>query len=153
MTGLAPISTQCSLVPKESNVDRTVPQRFKLDAFVPQWLPALIAGDRLGFRIVSGWHQVRRIFSHRPGTSAIRYRLVPYDELESLSRGEGRFESMFDAKGIAKYSSRPREEILFFSMGIPSVAAMRQRGKHPIVLAGRAYFDDPLLFDNNFDFK
>jgi len=140
-------------VPRKNRVKRVVPQRFKLDTFVPQWLPSIPPGERLGLRIISGWHQVRRVFSSRSESTAIPYRLAPYEELESLPCGEGRFESMFDAKGIAKHTSRLREEILFFSMGIPSVAAMRQRGNHPIVLAGRAYFDDPLLFDKNFEFK
>ncbi len=38
-------------------------------------------------------------------------------------------------------------------MGIPDVGSMRQRGHHAIKLVGRAYFDDPDLFDLNFEFE
>ena len=38
-------------------------------------------------------------------------------------------------------------------MGIPDVGSMRQRGHHAIKLVGRAYFDDPLLFEKSFEFN
>jgi hypothetical protein len=59
---------------------------------------------------------------------------------------------MFDPEGIAKGSGRI-EPLIFFSMGIPSVGSMRQRGHHAITLTGREHFDDPFLFDHYFDFR
>jgi hypothetical protein len=59
---------------------------------------------------------------------------------------------MFDAKGIAVSTERI-EPLIFFSMGIPSIGSMRQRGHHAIELTGRDHFDDPLLFEKNFVLK
>ena len=58
---------------------------------------------------------------------------------------------MFDSRGIAKDTGRI-EFLLLFPMGIPDVGSMRQRGHHAIKLVGRSYFDDPELFDKNFEF-
>jgi hypothetical protein len=80
-----------------------------------------------------------------------KYRLAPYEELETLRDADGRARSMFDADGIA-YDSPRIEPLIFFSMGIPAVGSMRQRGHHAIRLVGRAYFDDPLLFEKSFEF-
>jgi hypothetical protein len=77
---------------------------------------------------------------------------VPYDILEVLPREGGRTESIFNPKGIAKCSKRI-ERFIFFSMGIPKIGSMRQRGHHAIELIGRAQFDDPHLFDESFIFK
>jgi hypothetical protein len=38
-------------------------------------------------------------------------------------------------------------------MGIPDVGSMRQRGHHAVKLVGRSDFEDPDLFDDNFEFK
>ena len=78
---------------------------------------------------------------------------LPYEVLEALPKDGDRTESMFDEDGIAKGSERWKEEVLFFSMGVPFVGSMRQRGNHPLVLVGRAHFDDPSLFEKNFVFK
>jgi len=140
-------------VPEEQALDHVIAKRLKLDPFVPQWLPEVAPNERLGIRVMSGWHQVERVFAHEPLQNPIFYELSPYDVLESLPRGDGSYESMFNEDGIVKGSNRRREEVLFFSMGIPWVASMRQRGRHPIALVGRDYFDDPRLFDKNFVFK
>lgn len=140
-------------IPEKQALDHVVAKRLKLDPFVPQWLPEVPPGERLGIRVMSGWHQVERVFAHEPLQDRIFYDLVPYDLLESLPRADGSYQSMFDEDGIVKGSNRTREEVLFFSMGIPSVASMRQRGRHAIALVGRDYFDDPQLFDKNFVFK
>jgi len=120
---------------------------------VPQWLPEITAGRRLGIRLNSGWHQVERLLDAEVPLGSTPYELMPYEVLEALPRGDGRTESMFTAKGIGKGSDRGKEEILFFSMGVPSIGSMRQRGNHPIVLTGRSHFDDPQLFEKNFVFK
>jgi hypothetical protein len=140
-------------VPAEEHLDRVASKRFALDPFVPQYLPPLRPDDRLGVRVVTGWHQVERVIRVPEGESVTPYELLPYDQLEGIPRADSRWESMFDHRGIGKGATRPKEEVLFFSMGIPWVGAMRQRGNHPVLLVGRAYFDDPLLFDKNFAFK
>jgi hypothetical protein len=77
---------------------------------------------------------------------------VPYDDLEVLPHPEGWTESIFNSKGIVKGSERV-ERFILFSMGIPSVGSMRQRGHHAIELIGKDHFDNPYLFDQNFVFK
>jgi hypothetical protein len=80
------------------------------------------------------------------------YRLIPYERIESLPRDQEMFESIFNPRGIAKNSWRI-EPLIFFPMGIPDVGSMRQRGQHAIKLVGRAHFDDPDLFHQNFEFE
>lgn len=140
-------------VPAEDSLDRISSKRFALDPFVPQYLPRVRPHERLGVRVVTGWHQVERVIAVPTTEPITPYELLPYEQLEALPRGDGRRESMFDNHGIGKGATRPKEEVLFFSMGIPWVGAMRQRGNHPVLLVGRAYFDDPLLFEKNFAFK
>lgn len=140
-------------VPERSTVIQIKPRRLKLDPFVPQWLPSLGESGRLGFRINSGWHQVERVFSvDEQSGDGIEYKLVPYEQLESLDGANGLHESLFSERGIARGSGRI-EPLIFFSMGIPSIGSMRQRGNHPIDLVGRAHFDDPELFNKNFEFR
>ena len=139
--------------PQESRLDRVISKPLGLDPFVPQWLPEVGPGERLGIRVNSGYHQVERILASDIPSNSIPYELVPYKVLEALPRDGDRTESMFDEDGIAKGPGRWKEEVLFFSMGVPSVGSMRQRGNHPLVLVGRAHFDDPSLFEKNFVFK
>ncbi len=138
--------------PQEERVTQVVSKRLGLDPFIPQWLPTVHPGERLGIRVNSGWHQVERLVSARTPVNAVRYDLLPYEVLETLPRQDGASESMFDAQGIAKGSGRI-ESFILFPMGIPSVGSMRQRGHHAISLTGRVHFDDPFLFDRNFVFK
>ncbi|MGA3114406.1 MAG: hypothetical protein ABSF90_08230 [Syntrophobacteraceae bacterium] len=123
-----------------------------LEPFVPQWLPRVHPGERLGIRVNSGWHQVQRLLPVDSSENAIEYDLIPYRLLESLQERSGNRRSMFDAKGIAVSTERI-EPLIFFSMGIPSIGSMRQRGHHAIELTGRDHFDDPLLFEKNFVLK
>lgn len=138
--------------PEKARVEEIIPQSFQFDAFVPQWLPALPSGKRLGLRVSSGWHQAQRLLALEDPPDPVPYDLVPYEALEALPHEDGRRESLFDATGIAKGSERT-ERLILFSMGIPDIGSMRQRGHHAIELIGRGYFDDPLLFDQNFSFK
>ncbi len=138
--------------PDKERVERVRPRPFSFDPFVPEWLPAVSSGERLGIRINSGWHQVQRLVSVKEVSDPIRYSLARYDILEALPRESGGTESIFNSKGIAK-SSKRTERIILFSMGIPSVGSMRQRGHHAIELIGKDYFDNPYLFDENFAFK
>jgi hypothetical protein len=138
--------------PEKSRVKQIISQPLQFDAFVPQWLPALSSGKRLGLRVSSGWHQVERLLSLEEPPEPVLYDLVPYEVLEALPHEDGRKESLFDATGIAKGSERT-ERVILFSMGIPDIGSMRQRSHHAIELIGRVHFDDPLLFDQNFLFK
>jgi hypothetical protein len=140
-------------IPKRESVVQVRAKKFSLDPFVPQWLPSLGPGERFGIRTMSGWHQVVRVLAVSPIPGEPGYTLLPYDTLESLSEKNGQWASMFDHKGVGKGATRPKEEFIFFPMGIPSVGAMRQRGHHAILLVGRAYFDAPDLFEKNFVFK
>ena len=40
-----------------------------------------------------------------------------------------------------------------FSMGIPKVGSMRQRGHHALQLVGRSHFDDPRLLDRSLIYR
>ena len=139
-------------VPDRERVDRVLSRPLMFDAMVPQWLPRVASGERLGIRINSGWHQVQRLIPVREAPDPVPYELVPYDVLENLPHEDGRSRSIFDAKGVAKGSERV-ERFILFSMGIPSIGSMRQRGHHAIELIGRVHFDDPVLFDRNFLLK
>jgi hypothetical protein len=138
--------------PEREKVERVRSRPLSFDPFVPEWLPAISSGERLGIRINSGWHQVQRLMPVGEFSESIPYSMMRYDALEALPRENGRTESIFSSKGIAKGSERPERYILF-SMGIPSVGSMRQRGHHAIELIGKDYFDNPYLFDENFVFR
>jgi len=138
--------------PEQDRVERIVSRTLRFDAFVPQWLPSFFPGKRIGLRVSSGWHQVQRLMAVEGEETPLRYELVPYDLLESLPNENGGATSIFDAKGIGRGSERV-ERFILFSMGIPSVGSMRQRGHHAIELIGRVHFDDPHLFDQSFIFK
>jgi hypothetical protein len=138
--------------PERERVDRVLSRPLRFDPLVAQWLPVIPSGERLGIRINSGWHQVQRLTSAGNLSDSIPYTLVRYDVLEVLSDKEGQSESIFNSKGIVKDSKRVERYILF-SMGIPSIGSMRQRGHHAIELIGKDHFDNPNLFDQNFVFK
>jgi hypothetical protein len=138
--------------PDKKRVDRMITKPLKSDPFVPQWLPDVPPGQRLGVRLNSGWHQVQRLIVTKDFPEPIPYELLPYDILEVLPHEDGRTESIFSSKGIAKCSKRI-ERFILFSMGIPEIGSMRQRGHHAIELIGRVQFDDPALFDKSFVFK
>jgi hypothetical protein len=138
--------------PAKEEVERIVSRPFRPDPFVPQWLPVIPSGNRMGMRVSSSWHQVERLLSVAESPDAILYSLVPYDDLKALPKEEGGTESIFDPRGIVKGSERA-ERFILFSMGIPKIGSMRERGHHAIDLIGRAHFDDPFLFDRSFIFK
>lgn len=140
-------------VPRRETIERIRPQPWALDPFVPRFLPDLFPEKRLNLRVVSGWHQVDHIRAGRyPAAKSRTYQLVPYERLETLPRFDGSHASMFSPRGIAKTGYRI-EPVFFFPMGIHDVGIMRQRGHHAIKFAGRAHFDDPHLFDRNFEFR
>ena len=137
-------------VPRKERVAKINSSDNGLYPFVPAWLPEAFPARRLSLRINSGWHQVQKA-SVRDQADAVSYELRPYDELEALPRPGGSTESVFTPDGIMKDSSRI-EPYIFFSMGIPKVGYMRQRGHHPIKLVGRAHFTDTDIYDSYFEF-
>jgi hypothetical protein len=125
------------------------PFPFEVDPLVPQRLPPIASGERFGLYLISGWHQAVRVAAVAPGEGE-RYRLRSYSDLERIPLQGGGFRSMFDGDGIVPQSARSVERILFYSMGIKNVGAMRQRGRQPITLLGREHYDDPDLLRRNF---
>ncbi len=139
-------------VPRKDRVAKIHPTSDGLYPFVPAWLPGQFPDRRLHLRINSGWHQVQKVFARQQPVDAVTYELRPYDELEALPRSGGGTESVFTAEGIMKDSSRI-EPYIFFSMGIPKVGYMRQRGHHAVKLVGRAHFTDTDIYDRYFEFN
>ncbi len=139
-------------VPHPNTPAKIIPVPDGINAFVPRRLPVSYPGQRLRLRIMSGWHQVDHLDADMMPRSYIPYQLVDYDRLEMLPRDEQAFESIFNSRGIAKDSPRI-ESLIFFPMGIADIGSMRQRGHHGVVFIGRAHFDDPNLFDKNFEFN
>lgn len=127
---------------------------FREDAFVPQWLPNLEPSSRLTLRIASKNHLVERIRGEDDGkNSKTPYRLIPYEQLESLPRKFGERESAFDPAGLVKGETERLERFLLFAVGIPEIGSMRQRGNHGTALVGERLFDDPRLFEKFFFLK
>ncbi len=113
-------------------------------------LPDLQEAEHLQFRINSGWHQIGQVSAALPLVKQPTYQLLPYEGLEYFEHGSA-VVSLFDKEGRVPGTNR-LERFFLFPMGIEKVGAMRQRGRQPITLIGRAYFDDPHLFDNAFGY-
>ena len=139
-------------VPRREKIAQINSSSNGLYPFVPAWLPDEFPDRRLHLRINSGWHQIQKITARQVPVDAVVYELRPYDELEALPRGENVTENVFSPDGIMKDSSRI-EPYIFFSMGIPKVGYMRQRGHHAIKLVGRGHFTDTDIYDRYFLFR
>ncbi|UCD80648.1 MAG: hypothetical protein JSW26_04225 [Desulfobacterales bacterium] len=139
-------------LPSRQKIAKLIPLPDELDAFVPRRLPASYPQERLRLRMMSGWHQVAHIDSTATAAALVPYELAPYERLEMLPRQDRTYESIFNSNGIGKNSGRI-EPLIFFPMGIPDIGSMRQRGHHAVKFIGREHFDDPDLFDKNFEFK
>ncbi|MCG8431505.1 MAG: hypothetical protein MJA29_10075 [Candidatus Omnitrophica bacterium] len=152
---IADITNNCGCyyfaLPRNERVAEVIKRPGKPDPLVPGWLPDTYPEQPLKLRINTGWHQVQHVDAGMPDQS-LTYRLTSYETLEILPSGEETTESAFTSSGIMKGSWR-LEPFLFFSMGIPKVGYMRQRGNHAIKLTGRAHFTDPYLFERDFKFK
>jgi hypothetical protein len=138
-------------VPKKERVSKIIKKPGELDPLIPAWMPEGLPEKRIQLQVNSGWHQVQQITTTDIPSKLVAYELIPYDTLESLPKEDGRHLSVFNPEGIMKDSWRI-EPYLFFSMGIPKVGYMRQRGHHAIKLVGREHFTNPHLFDKNFIF-
>ena len=104
----------------------------------------------------TGWNKLRQfIFETEcaladappPGEAMATqaYTLVPYEELEHLPLGDGRFTSMFYDNGLVRGAQRA-EGIFFTPIGILSAGQPRQRGTQ-LIHWDHWDFDDPHLFE------
>ena len=123
-----------------------------IEPLVADTLPEEFPRHPLTLRVNAGWHQVDAVWAAPPPPEAVDYRLAPYRRLEALPSPDGQVESLFTPEGIAKGTGRI-EPLILFSMGIPDIGSMRQRGHHAIKLIGRAHFDDPHLLDRTFQWR
>ena len=139
-------------VPHPQKPAKIIAQPNEIDAFVARRMPAAYPRQRLRLWTMSGWHQVNHMDAVEESNSFVPYQLVDYNRLEMLPHNELEFESIFNSRGIAKDSPRI-ESLIFFPMGITDIGSMRQRGHHAVLFIGRAHFDDPELFDQNFSFQ
>jgi hypothetical protein len=139
-------------IPRREMVKDIHPSADKLYPFVPTWMPEAFPRQPISLRVNSGWHQIEKVYTAPIPESAREYRLVPYDELESLPHADRSRESVFTPQGIMKDSKRI-EPYIFFSMGIPKVGYMRQRNHHAIKLVGRSHFTDTDIYDRYFTFE
>ncbi len=139
-------------VPRKDKIVQLIPHFLSSEPFVPAWLPESYPQKKLSLRINSGWHQLQHISVGKYTQETQRYQLLPYAVLEALPHEDGRMESVFTPEGIMKDSKR-LEPLIFFSMGIPHIGFMRERGHHAISMTGETYFNDPKLFEENFVFK
>ena len=139
-------------VPHHKKIGNMIPTPDGIDAFVPRRLPESYPRKRLKLRIISGWHQVAHMDDEVNAVRSLPYQLVGYEQLEMLPHDNQSFQSMFNSTGIGKGSGRI-EPLIFFPMGIVDIGSMRQRGHHAIKLVGREHFDDPDLFDRNFEIE
>lgn len=137
-------------LPDYKVVKSVIEHDYALDAVVPGTTSTSI-DEPLQVFINSGWHQVQYANNLPSPPKNNSYLLIPYEELESLPKGNGQTTNLFDEQGIMKNSYRI-EPYIFFSMGIPKVGYMRQRGHHPVKMLGREHFDNPQLFNLNFVF-
>jgi hypothetical protein len=137
-------------VPNVKKIGKVIPTPDGIDAFVPRQLPASYPQKHLKLRIISGWHQVANMDDAMTAARFLPYQLADYKQLEMLPHNDQSFESIFNSAGIGKGTERI-EPLIFFPMGIVDVGSMRQRGHHAIKLVGREHFDDPDIFDRNFE--
>lgn len=122
---------------------------LKPGLFSPIPLPKDAEDGFLRLRINSGWHQITQISDQSHASDQTRpYQLRPYEELEALPV-QDHYRSLFRPDGVARGSERI-EYLLLFSLGVPDVGSMRQRGNHPISLIGRDHFDDPDFLERYF---
>jgi len=139
-------------VPHKKKIGKMIPTPDGIDAFVPRRLPDSYPQKRLKLRIISGWHQVAHMDGEMKADRSFSYQLADYKQLEILPHNDQYFESIFNSAGIGKGSERI-EPLIFFPMGIVDIGSMRQRGHHATKLVGREHFDDPDLFDRNFEIE
>ena len=135
-----------------ADIIASVQEKRGLDPLVVTYLPEEFPRYPLAYKMNTGWHQIIRVKADNNPSHAKTYTMLDYAELESLPHSDGRYESVFDKKGIMKDSYRI-EPFLFFPSGVSKVGYMRQRNNQPIKLIGEEHFSNPNLFNNSFIFK
>jgi len=138
-------------IPRKEYVKEIIKKPHDFAPLVPTWLPDEFPKEPMNFWINSGWHQIQNIRAGGIPAEPVHYELLPYHLLESLPQENGLKESVFTPEGIMKNSYRI-EPYIFFSMGIPKIGYMRQRGHHAIKMVGREHFTNPEIYDRNFVF-
>jgi hypothetical protein len=120
-------------------------------AFVPQRLPAVAAGDRVAVRLEAGSHYIQRVFVSG-AAGGVGYAFAADDGLRSLPDPAGGRRSAFRPDGIVPGSERG-ERYLFWPMGVREPGAMRQWGRHATAFVGRRHFDDARLIERYFTLR
>lgn len=135
-----------------ADIIESVQEKRGLDPLVVTYLPEEFPKHPMAYKLNTGWHQIIRVKADANPLHAKTYTMQDYAELESLPHSNGRYESVFDKKGIMKDSYRI-EPFLFFPSGVSKVGYMRQRNNQPIKLIGEEHFSNPNLFNNSFIYK
>jgi hypothetical protein len=127
-----------------------LPSRDTLDeqAFVPQRVPAVAAGERVAVRLEAGTHYIQRVLVGHDA-AGIGYAFAGDDGLRSLPDPAGGRGSAFRADGIVPGSERG-ERYLYWPMGVREPGAMRQWGRHATAFVGRRHFDEARLIERYF---
>jgi hypothetical protein len=130
-----------------------LPPQDTLDeqAFVPQRLPAVAAGDRVAVRLEAGTHYIQRVLVSSDA-GGVGYAFAADDGLRSLPDSAGGGRSAFRPDGIVPGSERG-ERYLFWPMGVREPGAMRQWGRHATAFVGRRHFDDARLIERYFTLR
>ncbi len=114
----------------------------------PVFYPRLAANardTRVALHLDPDTHYVVGISRFEPdrNTPTTSYRTTSADSLLALPTPRG-YQSLYDERGLVP-SSRRRERLLLWPLGVPSAGAMRQPGTHATAFIGRRHFDDPAL--------
>jgi hypothetical protein len=133
-------TSRAQALPPENTLDE--------QAFVPQRLPAVTAGNRIAVRLQSGTHYIQRVLVSNV-TDGIGYTFVSYDDLRSLPNPAGGRRSAFRPDGIVPSSERG-ERYVFWPMGVREPGAMREWGRHATAFVGRRHFDEARLIERYF---
>ncbi|MDT3670006.1 MAG: hypothetical protein ROZ37_06705 [Aromatoleum sp.] len=144
---------------------RPAPSTLDEWRFVPQRVARQAPGEHVVLRVAAGTHYLERVRYEKasspaaepdrddkasfPTGDAIRYSLVPDDDLRSLPRIDGSRRSLYGPDGFVAGSERA-ERFVFWPMGIANPGAMRQWGRHATAFVGRRHFDDARLVDERF---
>ena len=101
--------------------------------------------------IQSRTHFVQHLYpaSRESQETKTAYSLTDYNRLRSLPYLKDQGKNMFAQSSIVPESERPERFILWVT-GVYSPGAMRQWGRHAVVLIGRHNFDDPFYMDKMF---
>lgn len=102
------------------------------------------ASERISLLLEADTHYLVRVEPFSPEGEQYHYQQLDADLLRALPNSAGGYSSLFDQRGLV-LSSKRRQRLLRWPLGIASNGAMRQSGQHAIALIGRRHFDDPLL--------